>query len=162
MSKMFYKCSSLLSLPDISKWNTNNVNQMTDMLSSCSRLSSLPDISKWKLIELVIWVICLIVVQNYHLYLIFQNEILIMQEILTFYLIIVQNYHLYLIFQNGILIMLQILAFYLIFVHHYHLYLIFQNGILMNFMKNLVCLKDVQSLYRYLNFKYIRNLYIIK
>ena len=29
MSYMFVNCSSLLSLPDISKWNTNNVNYMS-------------------------------------------------------------------------------------------------------------------------------------
>ena len=28
MSRMFYKCSSLISLPDISKWNTKNVTSM--------------------------------------------------------------------------------------------------------------------------------------
>ena len=44
---MFCGCLSLLSLPDISKWNTNNVNDMSFMLSGCSSLLSLPDISKW-------------------------------------------------------------------------------------------------------------------
>ena len=29
MSDMFYKCSSLSSLPDISKWNTNKVTDMS-------------------------------------------------------------------------------------------------------------------------------------
>ena len=43
---MFYNCSSLSSLPGISKWNTNNVNNMNWMFSNCSLLS-LPDISKW-------------------------------------------------------------------------------------------------------------------
>ena len=47
MSHMFDGCSSLLSLPDISKWKTNNVNNMSNMFSRCSSLSSLPDISKW-------------------------------------------------------------------------------------------------------------------
>ena len=47
MSYMFYGCSSLSSLPDISKWNTNNVTYMYGLFSSCSSLSSLPDISKW-------------------------------------------------------------------------------------------------------------------
>ena len=41
---MFYRCSSLTSLPDISKWNTNNVNDMSGMFSSCSSLTSFPDI----------------------------------------------------------------------------------------------------------------------
>ena len=47
MSYMFSYCSSLSSLPDISKWNTINVNNMSYMFSECSSLSSLPDISKW-------------------------------------------------------------------------------------------------------------------
>ena len=47
MSYMFYKCSSLSSLPDISKWNTSSVTNMRYMFNGCSSLSSLPDISKW-------------------------------------------------------------------------------------------------------------------
>ena len=46
---MFGKCSSLSSLPDISKWSTNNVINMKNMLYACSSLSSLPDISKWSI-----------------------------------------------------------------------------------------------------------------
>ena len=46
MCAMFYNCSSLKSLPDISKWNTNNVTNMTNMFYNCSSLKSLPDISK--------------------------------------------------------------------------------------------------------------------
>jgi len=45
---MFNICSKLTSLPDISKWNTNNVTNMKVMSNECRRLSSLPDISKWK------------------------------------------------------------------------------------------------------------------
>ena len=44
---MFNNCSSLSSLPDISKWNTNNVTDMSYLFYNCSLLSSLPDISKW-------------------------------------------------------------------------------------------------------------------
>ena len=44
MSSMFYRCSSLSSLPDISNWNTNNVNDMRYIFYKCSSLSSLPDI----------------------------------------------------------------------------------------------------------------------
>ena len=47
ISNMFYKCSSLLSLSDISKWNTENVTKMSFMFDNCSSLKSLPDISKW-------------------------------------------------------------------------------------------------------------------
>ena len=42
MSNMFYRCSSLSSLPDISEWNTNNVTNMSQMFRECSSLSSLP------------------------------------------------------------------------------------------------------------------------
>ena len=51
MSDMFNECSSLLSLPDISKWSTNNVTDMSYIFMD---------------------------VHYYHLYLIFQNGILIM------------------------------------------------------------------------------------
>ena len=44
---MFYKCKSLKYLPDISKWNTNNVNDMSEMFSKCESLKYLSDISKW-------------------------------------------------------------------------------------------------------------------
>ena len=48
MRGMFSGCNSLISLPDISKWNTSNVNDMSGMFSGCYSLISLPDISKWK------------------------------------------------------------------------------------------------------------------
>ena len=47
MSNMFAGCVSLISLPDISKWNTYNIDNMSCMFSSCISLISLPDISKW-------------------------------------------------------------------------------------------------------------------
>ena len=47
MSWMFCGCSSLSSLPDISKLNTNNVTNMSFMFDRCSSVSSLHDISKW-------------------------------------------------------------------------------------------------------------------
>ena len=43
---MFYGCSSLKSLADISKWKTKKVNNMNGMLNGCSSLISLPVISK--------------------------------------------------------------------------------------------------------------------
>jgi len=46
MSYMFNECSSLLHLPDISKWNTTNVTNMSGMFMECSSLVNLPDISK--------------------------------------------------------------------------------------------------------------------
>ena len=45
MSGLFFNCSSLISVPDISKWNTNNVNDMNSMFYECSSLISLPDMS---------------------------------------------------------------------------------------------------------------------
>ena len=47
ISSMFNKCSELLSLPDISKWNTCNVMDINHIFSECVKLASLPDISKW-------------------------------------------------------------------------------------------------------------------
>ena len=47
MSSIFYGCKLLSSLSDISKWNTKNVNNMSSMFYGCELLSSLPDISKW-------------------------------------------------------------------------------------------------------------------
>ena len=44
MKGMFSECNSLISLPDISKWNTSNVNNMNEMFSECNSLISLPDI----------------------------------------------------------------------------------------------------------------------
>jgi len=43
MSYIFSKCSSLLSLPDISLWNTSKVTDMNNMFNGCSSLLSLPD-----------------------------------------------------------------------------------------------------------------------
>ena len=54
MSYMFYNCESLLFLPDISKWNTNNVKDMSSMFSYCKSLLSLPDIQNGILIMLQI------------------------------------------------------------------------------------------------------------
>ena len=44
---LFSKCILIESLPDISKWNTNNVIVMNELFSGCHKLKSLPDISKW-------------------------------------------------------------------------------------------------------------------
>ena len=47
MSYIFKGCSELKSLPDISKWDTRNVVNMSNIFSGCKSLFSLPDISKW-------------------------------------------------------------------------------------------------------------------
>ena len=54
MSSMFEGCSSLSSLPDISKWNIKNVTNMNCLFKGCSSLTSLPDISKWNTSKLSI------------------------------------------------------------------------------------------------------------
>ena len=46
---MLLGCSNLESVPDISKWNTNNINNMSFLFYECTSLKSLPDISKWNL-----------------------------------------------------------------------------------------------------------------
>ena len=47
MSDIFAECDSLISLPDISKWNTSNVTNMKGLFSACFCLESLPNISTW-------------------------------------------------------------------------------------------------------------------
>jgi surface protein len=42
MSCMFDGCSSLSSLPDISKWNTSNVTDMSYMFSGCNKSLKIP------------------------------------------------------------------------------------------------------------------------
>ena len=49
MPYMFAGCISLISMPDISKWDTSNVSDMLALFFSCSSLKSLPDISNWKI-----------------------------------------------------------------------------------------------------------------
>ena len=49
MFKMFCNCLSLSSLPDISKWNTDNVNDMNGMLDNCILLLNISNLSiLWK------------------------------------------------------------------------------------------------------------------
>ena len=48
MSKMFKKCSSLSSLPDISLWNINNKLNLKGMFDKCPASLILPNISKDK------------------------------------------------------------------------------------------------------------------
>jgi len=49
MSCIFYGYSSVLSLPDISKWNANIINNMSYKFCECLTLSPLLDISKWNI-----------------------------------------------------------------------------------------------------------------
>ena len=48
MSGMFTHCRSLTSFPSISNWDTSNVKSICGMFAHCSSLESLPDISNWK------------------------------------------------------------------------------------------------------------------
>ena len=51
MNNIFSGCESLKSLPDISKWNTIHITNMSQVFNCCISLSSLPDISKWNIIN---------------------------------------------------------------------------------------------------------------
>ena len=47
MRSMFHGCHSIQNLPDISKWNIKNVEDIFSLFYDCSLLLYLPDISKW-------------------------------------------------------------------------------------------------------------------
>ena len=47
MSYIFDNCNDLISLPDISEWNTSNIKDMSYMFSNCTSLNSFDGISKW-------------------------------------------------------------------------------------------------------------------
>ncbi len=49
MSNVFSECNSLISIPDISKWNVSKVNNISKMFYGCNSLITLPDISKWNI-----------------------------------------------------------------------------------------------------------------
>ena len=47
MNAVFFGCVSLTSIPDISKWNTTNVNNIGFLFGLCQSIEYLPDISIW-------------------------------------------------------------------------------------------------------------------
>ena len=47
INHMFYRCTSLTSIPDLSKYDTSNVKNMNYIFAGCNSLKSLPDISQW-------------------------------------------------------------------------------------------------------------------
>jgi len=47
MSCIFYDCPLLISLPDISEWNTSKITSMYGIFGKCTSLTELPDISNW-------------------------------------------------------------------------------------------------------------------
>jgi surface protein len=52
ISNMFSNCKSLKNIPDISKWNFTNINDFNYMFSNCQSLVNLPIILKWKIINI--------------------------------------------------------------------------------------------------------------
>jgi len=42
MNYMFENCSSLISLPDISKWDISKIKEMKDMFKGCSKSLVIP------------------------------------------------------------------------------------------------------------------------
>ena len=63
---MFYGYSKLTSLPDISKWDTKNLTNMSYMFCRCKSLSSLPDISKWDTQNVIVMCYMFSFFHNYH------------------------------------------------------------------------------------------------
>ena len=52
-SCMFYNCKCLKSLPNgIENWNTKNLLRINYMFTNCSSLTKLPDITKWDISNL--------------------------------------------------------------------------------------------------------------
>ena len=49
MEYLFKGCVSLQFLPDISKWNTSNVEMMDKIFKNCESLVYIPNITKWNL-----------------------------------------------------------------------------------------------------------------
>ena len=47
IKEMFYNCSSFLTSPDISKWNTSNITEIDGLFYNCHDLKSLPDLNNW-------------------------------------------------------------------------------------------------------------------
>ena len=49
---MFSNCSSLMILPDVAKWNIQNVKYMEYMFSGCRSLTSISDLDDWNKAEI--------------------------------------------------------------------------------------------------------------
>ena len=73
MNRMFFNCSSLTSLPDISNWDIKKVTNMSSIFSHCLYyLIYLNGILKM----LIVCIVCFIIAHHYHHYLIYLNGIL--------------------------------------------------------------------------------------
>ena len=53
ISYFFYECSTLKLIPDISKWNISKVTNISNLFYKCSSINYLPDISKWNTINII-------------------------------------------------------------------------------------------------------------
>jgi len=53
MSGLFYGCSSLTSLPDISKFSCQNLTHSKNIFLGCYSLISLPNLSKFSLVDTI-------------------------------------------------------------------------------------------------------------
>ena len=53
INAIFKGCSLIKTLPDISKWNTENIIEMKFLFNECTSLINLPDISKWNMEEVI-------------------------------------------------------------------------------------------------------------
>jgi len=78
ISFMFSGCKSLLSLSDISQWNTSTVTNMSNMFYGCKSLTSLPDISHWDTSNVTDIVGCSLIANHYYHYLKYLNGIYLM------------------------------------------------------------------------------------
>ena len=107
MGSMFYKCSALKALPNISKLDTKTVHDMSCLFRYCNSLKSLPDISKWDT-KYVTDMSCMFFDCDSISFLIFLNGTQKTLLICMLCFINVVHYHLCLIFLNGIQRMLKI------------------------------------------------------
>ena len=46
ISYMFYECTSLMILPDINKWDTNKIHSANSVFNKCVSLPVIPNITK--------------------------------------------------------------------------------------------------------------------
>ena len=111
ISAIFYGCKSLVSLPDISKWNTSKVTNINRVFYECCSFISLPDISIWDLLNIKnmdnLFSGCKSL-KTLHNLSKWKSYILNLNDILTFLVNVNNPYHHYQIFQNAILQMLLI------------------------------------------------------
>ena len=73
MKGIFYKCSLLESLPDISRWNSSNVTNIVCIFRDCSLLRFLPDLSKWNTENITNMRTVFSIAYLWYPYLIYQN-----------------------------------------------------------------------------------------